>query len=221
MADSDHSTSLLCITRRMALASWAVGAGGWAFAGAASACAGASDATPDPTLRLWHDWAAAHTRAQQLCRRQQALECALAERVDFVGAVVRVPGGAETEICSVEALDRLIGTRTDMAAIRAQAAAELAARQASFDAAATEIGYFEGLRAERAAFTRIEALLEALATTPAASLAGIAGKLDAVLREGEAWEDCAAFPWPQIRAAHDDLIRIGRQLTPGAVFPDD
>ncbi|MDH6233008.1 hypothetical protein M2281_003619 [Mesorhizobium soli] len=221
MADSDHSTSLFCVTRRMALAGWVVSAGGWAFGGAASARAGASDATPDPALRLWHDWAAAHTRAQQLCRRQQRLENELAERVDFVGTMVKVPGGPETVICSVEALDRLVGARTDMAAIRARAAAELAARQASFDAAATEIGYFEGLRAERVAFTRVEALLEALAMTPAVSLAGVAGKLDAVLREGEAWEDCAAFPWPQIRAARDDLFRIGRRVTPGAVFPGD
>ncbi|PSJ55950.1 hypothetical protein C7I85_25925 [Mesorhizobium soli] len=205
----------------MALAGWVVGAGGWAFGGAVSARAGASDATPDPALRLWRDWAAAHARTQQVCRRQQALECALAERVDFVDTVVRVPGGAETVICSVEALDRLIGTRTDMVAVRARAAAELAARQASFEAAATEIGYFEGLRAERAAFAQVEALLEALATTPAVSLAGVAGKLDAVLCEGEAWEDCAAFPWPQIRAARDDLFRIGRQLTPGAAFPGD
>lgn len=221
MTGSDHSTSLFCVTRRKALAGWVVGAGGWAFGGAASTRAGASDATPDPALRLWRDWAAVHVRAQQLCRRQQALECELAERVDFVGTVVGVPGGEQTVICSVEALDRLIGTRTDMAAIRARAVAELAARQASFEATATEIGYFDGLRAERAAFARIEALLEALATTPAVSLAGVAGKLDAVLREGEVWEDRSAFPWPQIRAARDDLIRIGRQLTPGAVFPGD
>jgi hypothetical protein len=59
-------------------------------------------------------------------------------------------------------------------------------RQASFEAAATEIGYFAGLQAERAAFARVEALLSALATTPAVSLAGVAGKLDAVLREDEA-----------------------------------
>lgn len=170
-------------------------------------------------MALWLAFFEAHARAQLLCRRQHELETELAERVDYVGTLVTVPGGEETLVCSLEALDRLIGTRTDMAAIRARAAGELAARQASFEATAAEIGYFEGLRAERAAFARIEALLVALATTPAVSLAGVAGKLDAVLREGEAWEDSSAFPWPQIRAARADLVRIGRRLTPDAAFP--
>ncbi|MDH6233805.1 hypothetical protein M2281_004418 [Mesorhizobium soli] len=221
MADSDNSTSFGCVTRRMALVGWVVGATGWASGGAASARGTMADAIPDPALALWRELAAAHARVQQLCRRQQLLETKLAERVDFVGAVVRVPGGEETVICSLEALDRLIGTRTDMAAIRASVAAELADRQASFDAAAAEIGYFAGLRAERAAFDRVEALLLALATTPATSLAGVAGKLDAIMREGEAWEDCSAFPWPQIRAARDDLFRIGPQMTQGTFFPAD
>jgi hypothetical protein len=37
-----------------------------------------------------------------------------------------------------------------------------------------------------------------------------AAKLDAVLVEGEWCEDCPEFPWPQIRGALADLIRIGR-----------
>jgi len=63
-----------------------------------------------------------------------------------------------------------------------------------------------------------EDLLEALATTPATSLAGVAGKLDAV-REGETCEECGEFPWPQIRSAFGDLMRIGRQMTPERFFP--
>ncbi|MDH6234988.1 hypothetical protein M2281_005610 [Mesorhizobium soli] len=222
MADSDHSMSLACVTRRMAIAGWIAAAAGWQLGGVASARDGIAPGTlPDPALELWRNWAAAHQRAQRLCRRQQELETELAERIDFVGTVVRPPGGEETVICSLEALDRLVGARTDMATTRARAAAELAARQAYFDAAAAEIGYFTGLRAERAAFARVEALLSALATTSAVSLAGVAGKLDAILHEGEVWEDCSAFPWPQIRAARDDLVRIGRQTAPGAFFPDD
>lgn len=42
------------------------------------------------------------------------------------------------------------------------------------------------------------------------SSAGVAAKLDAVLREGNIWEDGSEFPWPQIRSALDDLARIGR-----------
>ncbi|MER9614281.1 hypothetical protein [Mesorhizobium sp. M0207] len=38
----------------------------------------------------------------------------------------------------------------------------------------------------------------------------MADKLDAVLREGEAWEECSEFPWPQIRSALNDLVRFGK-----------
>jgi hypothetical protein len=49
-----------------------------------------------------------------------------------------------------------------------------------------------------------------LAATPASSVEGVAAKLHAVLREGEWCENCPEFPWPQVRSALSDLIRIGR-----------
>jgi hypothetical protein len=161
-----------------------------------------------------------HDKVQFLCRRQQELEVELAERVDCPGTMVPVPGGESVYVCSIEGLDRVIGARTDMAAIRTKAPSELAARQARFEAVAEEIGYFSGLRAEQEGFRRIKVLLEALSTTPATSLAGVAGKLDAVLHEGEAWEECSSeFPWPQIRSARDDLTRIGQLTTAGLFLP--
>ncbi|MBT1159634.1 hypothetical protein J1C56_29210 [Aminobacter anthyllidis] len=220
MADSDHSMSLACVTRRMALAGWVVGATGWTFGRKASAhTAESTGATSDPAMELWRDWNAAYDQAMWRCDRLQELEAALAERVDALWTVVSIPGGEETIVCSKMALDRIIGERTDMAAIRAKAEAELDARQAHFEVVATEIGYFEGLRAEQAGFARVAALLEALSGTPAVSLSGVVGKLDAVLRNGADWEDRSAFPWPQIRSAREDLMRIGRQLTPHAFFP--
>lgn len=57
-----------------------------------------------------------------------------------------------------------------------------------------ETGYTAALRAEREAGDRAQDLLEAFSTTPATTLAGVAGKLDAVLREGEAWEEGSEFP---------------------------
>jgi len=65
------------------------------------------------------------------------------------------------------------------------------------------------VRAEREAGDRASDLLDAMAATPATSLAGVAAKLDAVLREGKVLEDGSEFPWPQIRSALDDLARIG------------
>ena len=70
--------------------------------------------------------------------------------------------------------------------------------------------YAAALRAESEAGEHAMDLLGALSETPAASLAGVAAKLDAVLSEGEPCGGDAEFPWPQLRSALEDLIRIGR-----------
>ncbi|MER9597758.1 hypothetical protein [Mesorhizobium sp. M0244] len=88
--------------------------------------------------------------------------------------------------------------------------------QVRWDAAAEETGYTAALRAEREACDRAKDLLGAFSTTHATTLAGVAGKLDAVLREGEAWEECSEFPWPQLRSALCsalcDLVRIAESF---------
>ncbi|WP_395448938.1 hypothetical protein ACHMW7_03205 [Aminobacter sp. UC22_36] len=219
MADSDHSMSLSAVTRRMAFGSGLVAAMGWVFRDAALAYGAVPQNTAtDPAVLLWRDVKAVHLRAELLYRRMQELEVELAERVDFLGTVVSIPGGGDVFVCSKEGLDRLVGDRTDLADLRARAEAELDAGQAHFDAVASEIGYFAGLKDEQAAFARLDALLEALSTTEAASLAGVAGKLDAVMREGQARNEGLAFPWPQVRSARDDLLRIGREMPSGACF---
>ena len=59
-----------------------------------------------------------------------------------------------------------------------------------------------------------EELLKVLSETPATTLAGVAAKLDAVLKEGQSSEDDAKFPWPQIRSAFEDIAGITRQREP-------
>ncbi|MEO9338880.1 hypothetical protein ABFT80_15790 [Mesorhizobium sp. SB112] len=228
MADSEHSMTFACVTRRMALGCALVAATCSTFCGNARARSlatadGGPVPTSDPSLELWRQWRMAHDLAERLYRRQQELEVQLAERVDALCTVIKLPDGEGdgkyVTICSKAALDRVIGDRPDMAAIRARAEAELAERQARWDAADREIGYSVVIEAEREAEKREDGLLEALSLTPATSLAGVAGKLDAVMRRDEAWEDYSKHPWPQIRAARDDLVRIGRQMAPGVFFP--
>lgn len=224
MTDSDHSMSFARVTRRMALGCGVVAATGWALDGNARARSlaiadAASSPPPDPAVALWREWQAAHELAERLYLRQQELEVELAERVDCLCTVVNLPDGEGVTICSKAALDRIIGDRTDMAGIRARAEADLAERQARWDAADREIGYSVTLKAEREAEEREERLLKALSATPATSLAGVVGKLDAVMRRDGAWEDYSKHPWPQIRSARDDLVRLGRQMTPGLLFP--
>ncbi|MDP3895666.1 MAG: hypothetical protein Q8Q62_03225 [Mesorhizobium sp.] len=231
MADSDHSMRFVRVTRRKALGGAVIAATGWTFGGdakarslgllAAAAGTGGDSPQSDPAIALWREWAAAHELAERLDRRQQELEAELAERVDGLGTTVCIPGGEPVYVCSTHSLDRIIGSRTDMAHIRKKAEAELASKQAQFDAVGEEIGYFSGLRAEQEGFRRTQALLEALSKTPAITFAGVVAKLDAVMREGEAWEeeDPSAFPWPQIRSVHDDVVRIGRGMNPGLFVP--
>lgn len=223
MAGSDNTRVCPSVTRRLAVCGGAAAVCG-VFGEAAQArgfsSPEAATAFDDPAIALWRDWAATHERVQRLGRRQQELEVETAERVDCLGTLVSVPGGEPVYVCSTHALDRLIGERTDMAAIRSQAAAELAQQQARFEAVADEIGYFSTMKAEQQAFNRAEAILDAMAATRAASLAGVAGKLDAVVRWGEAWaEHPSTFPWQQIRSAHADLVALGRQAAPDLFFP--
>ena len=224
MADSDNTRVCPSVTRRLVLCCGAAGCA--VFGNVAQARTFASldavSAVDDPAVALWRDWAVTHERVQRLGRRQQELEVELAKRVDRLGTLVRVRGGEPVYVCSTHALDRLIGERTDMAAIRLQAEAELAQQQARLEAVADEIGYFSSIKAEQEAFQRAEALLEAMVATQAASLAGVAGKLDAVVRWGEAWaEHPSTFLWQQIRSAHRDLVALGRQTAPDAFFPGD
>ncbi len=86
----------------------------------------------------------------------------------------------------------------------------LRAFQTRWNATDAEIGYSVAKEAEERAGEHEQELAEALWVTPARSLAGIACKLDALLREGEWCETCPEFPWPQIRSALTDLMRLAR-----------
>ncbi|MFE0018339.1 hypothetical protein ACFWXH_26090 [Mesorhizobium sp. NPDC059054] len=83
-----------------------------------------------------------------------------------------------------------------------------------------EEDYKAALRAESVAGARALNLLEQFSETPAASLAGVVAKLDAVLTEGRPGEDDAEFPWPQLRSVLEDIVRIGGLTEPAAAQAD-
>ncbi|MER8460880.1 hypothetical protein NKH82_29170 [Mesorhizobium sp. M0915] len=213
MADSDNTTTLPYVTRRRVLAGTVVATTAWTLEGNASAGdVGRTNMSRDPALALRREWQTAHKLTNRLCRRQQRLETRLVECVGFPCVDVRLPDGEELTVYSIEALDQVLGNGPDTAALREKAETEFAAHKARWDAAAEKTGYIAALRAEREAGERTKDLLEAFSITPATTLAGVAGKLDAVLGEGEAWEECSEFPWPQIRSALCDLVRIAEGL---------
>lgn len=219
MADSDNTTTLPLVTRRSMLAGTAIAFLGWqrkAFARNELE----TDASADPAVAVWRKWQAAYEEIERLCREQQRLERELAERVGFPCVTMRLRDGEQVTLHSILAVRNVLSFNPEDGAIRAKAEAEFAAHQARWDVAAREIGYSAALQAEYEAADRAEDLLEALAETPAASLAGVAAKLDAVVREGEIFEDSDEFPWPQIRSALEDISRIGRQTEPSQVLPN-
>lgn len=208
MADSDNTTTLSSVTRRRVLAGTVVAATAWTLDGNACAGGGGTDVRSDPALALWREWERVHKQSKRLCRRQQRLETSLVECVGFPCATVRLSEGDEVKVHSIEAINKVLGDVPNAAALREKAEADFAAHQARWDAAAEEAGYTAAFRAEREAGEKMQDLLQAFSATPATTVTGVAGKLDAVLREGEAWEECSEFPWPQIRSALSDLVRI-------------
>jgi hypothetical protein len=222
MADSDDTRVYAAVTRRMVVTGAATTAAVWPFTTGAIALAPriAGGAASDAALALWHAWRAAYRRTLAACRRQQRLERRLVTRVGFPCAKVYLPDEDLTlTVYGPEQLAELIGDDPSLAATRAKAEVDLAAHQARWDAVDRELGYAAAKQAEQEAADHAQDLFDTLTHTPAASLAGIAGKLDALLREGESAEESSDFPWLHIRSALVDLVRIGQEMQPDAFIP--
>ncbi|MDL2410148.1 hypothetical protein PY650_31950 [Rhizobium calliandrae] len=214
MADSDNNTTLSFVTRRKMPAGTAIAMGAWGTNAFASDKI-LGEAFSDPVLTLWHQWQDAHRLTESLCRQQQGLERQLAETVGFPCAIVRLSDGERVAAYSPEAIHDVLHLAPEEAAACAKAEAEFAAHKLRWDRADQEIGYSATVQAEREADERALDLLSAMAATSATSPAGVAAKLDAVLREGNIWEDGSEFPWPLIRSVLDDLARLGRHGADG------
>ncbi|PWB84371.1 MAG: hypothetical protein C3F11_01680 [Methylocystaceae bacterium] len=140
----------------------------------------------DPATSVWTQWRTARDFADALCRKQQSLE---------------------TRLMQLIRASRTIGEAADAETDQAGCEEDHRVRWAAADLA---IGYSEAKKEEEQAADTAKELADALAATPALSIAGVAAKLHAILREGEWCENCPEFPWPQVRSALTDLIRIGR-----------
>ncbi len=213
MADAKGSTSPSNVTRRRLLAGAMTAAlAPPSIEKSASVTAPSMDRQARPydlALTLWREWRAAHRATGVLCRKQQRLETRLVKTIGFPRAIVEVGGNlGTTAISSIDELDRLIGGGDETASVRTKAETDLAAHQARWDAADALLGYSSTKQKEASAEEHERRLADALWAAPARSLVGIAAKLDAILQQGEWRQDCAEFPWPQIRSALADLVQI-------------
>ncbi|WP_306030185.1 hypothetical protein [Stappia sp. MMSF_3263] len=219
MDDSDNTTTLPSVTRRRLLTGTIATTAAWPLQdGAAIACVLASNPSFDPTLSLWREWNAAYLHTAALCRKQQRLETKLVGRVGFPQAQVHLPD-EDVTVSWLGDIEELLGDDPALADIRSQAEADLAAHQARWAAADAQIGYSSAKREEQEASDHEQDVFDSLTHTPATSLSGVAGKLDAILHEGESEEDCSEFPWPQVCSVLVDVVRIGQTLQPDAFMP--
>ncbi|WP_306030724.1 hypothetical protein [Stappia sp. MMSF_3263] len=217
MADSETSTTLPFVTRRTLLKGTITVSATWRFH---PSYALSAPAFPDPALSIWYDWNRAHLRTTALCRRQQMLEARLVRTVGFPKAQVRLPGEDTTATATCfQDIVELLGNDPALDGLRLKAEADLAEHKARWDAEDRRLGYSLIKRTELSTAKRAQDLFDTLMTTPATTLAGIVGKLNALLDEGATSEGCEEFPWPQLRAALDDLIRITKVLQPGMLVP--
>jgi len=219
MADSETSTSLSTVTRRMLLAGTTLMAAAWATNPLRRSPA-ANSGDPDVALQLWHEWNDAHLRTYEACCKQQKLETRLVETIGFPRAEVDLPDeGRSIFVHTRDQIEETFGDDPALAATWAIADVEFTAHQARWDAADGELGYSVAKEAEEAAAFREQQLVDALMSASATSLAGVAGKLDAILREGESSAECPEFPWPFLRSALVDLVRIARKAQPDRFVP--
>lgn len=213
MADSDNTTTLPFVTRRKRSARAHIPVAGQKITPFRRNSLEAEQST-DPALIAWLEWQVAHEGTDRLCRRQQQLERKLVEEVGFPCAAVELPNGERFTVHSTEALGKLAEADPGLRAGCVTALADLVAHQERWDVADTEVGYSAALRAECEAGERAIHLLEELSETPAASLAGVAAKLSAVLEEAQPSDYDPEFPWPLIRSALEDVIRLRGQEEP-------
>ncbi|RUW51082.1 hypothetical protein EOA32_17200 [Mesorhizobium sp. M1A.F.Ca.ET.072.01.1.1] len=205
MADSDHSTTLSSVTRRLLMTQIVAMGALWPFGARARENISVKGRQGDPVLRLCAKWHEVHRSTLALCRQQQQLETYLVEAVGFPCAKMQLRDGGERTVHSVESLDKLYSSENEVAWGRALA--DLAAHQARWDAADVEIGFSRTDELIQRSEAAEQALLDDLPLSPARSVEGVLAKLLVILHYGEHWENPDDFPWRHIRSMLDDLAR--------------
>ncbi|MBB6469948.1 hypothetical protein HNQ96_005842 [Aminobacter lissarensis] len=189
MADSDNTTALPFVTQGGRRKSCAVDddtrGGSAAVAATPMERFAARLLGPiDPCVVLLQEWEQARHMAVVLCRLQQRLEIRI--RNALRGS--EPSGGPEND---------------------GHSAPQPADQQTRWNELDQKVGYSRACAAEAQAIEAEEEILDAIATTPAQSLAGVIAKLKIIAGGGENMDDTSAFPWPQIQSVLADLQALG------------
>ncbi|MDE2464265.1 MAG: hypothetical protein KGO02_11200, partial [Alphaproteobacteria bacterium] len=109
----------------------------------------------DPTLSLWRDFAHARACARKLTHRQQAIESVMVERAGFPVIHVPLTGGGHVSVVGLEDIEDLMEEHAAEVQFGEAERASLAAHQALWSAADSELGYSAALRAEGRALDHV------------------------------------------------------------------
>lgn len=216
MADSEISTSLSSVTRRRLLAGTAALAIPWS--NGKTALDVPIFSRLDPVVPLWRAWKKAQSEAISACRHQQGLENELLARLRHreSGFDSQDRNGL-LEIRAGE--DGLQNKRRPQLGPGSETAlmsdpADVTLVEGSEWGGSVGAQYADAKRTELLAADHEQMALERLLATPATTVLGVVGKLDAVICDGQPSEDSNEFPWPQLRSTVSDLKRIALLLQP-------
>jgi len=224
MADSDNTTALPFVTPGRRGKSCAVDDKSKAGIEAIDASLEKTiparlNAPIDPCVVLLQDWEQAHHMAVVLCRLQQRLETRIRNTLALPG--VSGESGGDTAKAAAEAhgqaADNPAPGNDSVSGNMSAMSPTPAAQQRRWDALDVEVGYSRVRAAEMQAVEAEEEILDAVASTPAQSLAGVIAKLKIIVGGGKNAEETSAFPWPQIQSVLADLKDLGE--SDGHVLP--
>ncbi|WP_132527054.1 hypothetical protein [Rhizobium sp. BK376] len=140
----------------------------------------------DTVIHAWGRWYAAHTRQNELSRRQQRLERKLLRKVGGFPLVELTVPDRSTPISArtADEIDRLL-PGLEMEEARTVAKAELASVRNAWNKADSELGYSAAYAAENQAADRTMDLAHALLRAQALSIIGVIAKLHCLIEMEE------------------------------------
>jgi hypothetical protein len=167
----------------------------------------------DPILPLWREWERLHARALRLCEHWQEIETRLVCAVGFPQVFIPSTDGVRSTCAQSHSdIDQAVAAGDCPQELGATLHAELALRQARWDAEAEALGFDEANRQELQAWRKEEEAVRAVFQAKAATLAGVEIKLGLMIQLCAAFSDDPDFPLPQLRSTLADVKRLRRAL---------
>jgi hypothetical protein len=163
----------------------------------------------DPIFALYQKWRAADATYEAARVACQELETALLARVAYPSVCVFRKGLPPRRAFVASDIDSLFDESHEDWIRQERLKARLARRQAQWDRESLACGLTTAIEHENAMSFHVDDAVNAVAATPATTIAGVAAKLELAAEiEGVSPQDSLDFPWPYLFSALVDLRRL-------------